>query len=103
MINRIMPINGRSKIWDITSLPSLYNTILGVLGTLNDIMKQGGVILSHGGLILPGSLIYLKVIPLHFQLECSALLLSNICKGSGANSPSGYARNNDQSMTCLVS
>ena len=69
MINRLIPINGRSKIQDITSLPAQYSTVPGVLGTLDDIMKQGGVSLSHGGLILPGSLIYLNVLPLHFQLD----------------------------------
>ena len=73
MVNSIMPINGRSKIRDITSLPAYYNIVLGVLGTLSDIMKQGGVRLSHGDLILPGSLIYLKVLPLHFQLDHSVI------------------------------
>ena len=41
----------------------------GVLGTQNEIMKQGGVSLSHGGFILPTSLISFKVLPLHFQLD----------------------------------
>ena len=72
-MNRLMPISVRSEIQDITSLPAYYNTVPGVLGTLNDIMKQGGVILSHGGLSLPGSLIYLKVLPLHFQLDYNTL------------------------------
>ena len=76
MVNRIMPINGRSKIQDITSLPTYYNTITGVLGTLNDIMKQGGVSLSHGCLILPGSLIYLKVLSIGLQCTSEAALLS---------------------------
>ena len=36
-------------------------------------MKQGGVILSHGGFILPSSLISFEVLPLHFQLDYGAL------------------------------
>ena len=74
MINRLMPINGRSKIQDITSLLTQYNTTPGVLQTLNDIMKQGRVSLYHGGLILPSSFINLTVIPMHFQLDHGALL-----------------------------
>ena len=69
-----MPISVKSKIQDITSLPASNNTIPHVLGTQNEIMKQGGVSLSHGGLILPSSLNSLKVIPLHFQLDYGALL-----------------------------
>ena len=68
-----MPISVRSKIQDITSLPAYYNIVPSFLGTLNDIMKQYRVSLSHGGLILLGSLIYLKVLPLHIQLDYSAL------------------------------
>jgi len=36
-------------------------------------MKEGGVILSHGGFILPSSLIGFDVLPLHFQLDYVAL------------------------------
>ena len=61
------------KIQDITSLPSQNNTVPGILGTHNKIMKKGGVIISHGCFILPSSLIGLKLLPLHLQLEYSAL------------------------------
>ena len=74
IINRLMPISVRSKIQYITSLSTYNNTVPSVLGTWNDIMKQGGVSLSHGGFILPSSLISLKVLPLHFQLDYGALL-----------------------------
>ena len=74
IINRLIPISVSSKIQDITSLPTYNNTIPSVLGTRNDIMKQGGVSLSHGGFILPSSLISLKVLALHFQLDYGALL-----------------------------
>ena len=68
-----MPISVMYKIWDITFFPSYKNTIPGVLGTQNDIMKQDGVSLSHGGLVLLSSLTNLKVLPLQFQLDYSAL------------------------------
>ena len=68
-----MPISVRSKIQDITTLPAYNNIIPSFLGTRNDIMKQSRVSLSHGGFILPSSLISLKVIPLHFQLDYGAL------------------------------
>ena len=37
-----------------------------VLGTRNEIMKQGGVSLFHGGFIVPCGLISPKLISLHF-------------------------------------
>ena len=74
IINGLMPISVRSEMQDITSLLAYNNTVPGVLGTQNEIMKQGGVRLSHGGFILPSSLIGFEVLPLHFQLDYSALL-----------------------------
>ena len=68
-----MPKSVWFKIWDITSLPTENKIVPSVLGTQNDIMKQGRVILSHGGFILPNSLIILKVLPLHFQLDYGVL------------------------------
>ena len=47
-------------------LPLLEQHHPGVLGTRNEIMKPSGVILFHGGFILPCGLISPKVIPLHF-------------------------------------
>ena len=41
----------------------------GVLGTRNEIMKQGGVSLFHYGFIIPCGLLMPKVLPLHFQLD----------------------------------
>ena len=57
IINALMPISVRSKIQDITSIPAQNNRVPGVLGTHNEIMKQGRVSLSHGGFILPSSLL----------------------------------------------
>ena len=73
-MNRHMPISVRSKIWDITSLPAYNKTVSSLLGTQNDIMKQGGVALSHGVLVLPSSVVSLKVLLLHSQLDHGALL-----------------------------
>ena len=69
----LIPISVRPKIWDITSLPTYNNTVLGVLGTKNEIIKQVRVRLSHGSYILPSSLIGFELLPLHFQLNYDAL------------------------------
>ena len=69
----LMPISFRSKFWDITSLPTERNTIPSVLGTRNEIMKQGRIILSRGGFILPSNLIGFKVLPFQFQLDYGVL------------------------------
>ena len=46
--------------------PYLEQHCPNVLGTRNEIKKQGGVSLFHGGFILPCGLIGPKVFPLHF-------------------------------------
>ena len=73
-----MPISVRSKIQDITSLPAEKNIVPSILGTQNDIMKQGGVILSQCGFILPSILIFLKLLPLKFQLDYGACWAPNM-------------------------
>ena len=45
----------------------------GVLGTRNEIMKQGRVSLFHDGFILPCGLLGPNVLPLEFQLDNSSL------------------------------
>ena len=40
---------------------------------MNEIMKQGRVILSHGGFILPSILISLEIIPFQFQMDYGVL------------------------------
>ena len=68
-----IPISVRSKIEYITSLLALKNIVSGVLGTRDEVMKQGGISLSDCGFILPSNLIDLKVSPLHFQLDYGVL------------------------------
>ena len=70
----LIPISVRSKIKDIASLPAENNTVPCVLGTQNEIMKQGEVGLTHGGFILLSRLIGLKILLLHFQLDYGVLL-----------------------------